>query len=127
MMSRITFSAFPRLPTPLYKHKESAVEGSISQAIGGFKLRKFPSIRQAAEYQGLAYSTLYCRLKGRQPRRKAHGLDQILGEPEERAIVRQNEDIHHREFPIRVAHVREIAIRLLAEREDSQFGKALDL
>ena len=74
----------------------------------------------------MAYSTLYGRLKGRQPRRKAHELDQILGEPEERAIVRQIEDMDRRGFPMRVDHVREVAIRLLAERE-GQTRKTVNL
>ena len=74
----------------------------------------------------MAYSTLYGRLKGRQPRRKAHELDQILGEPEERAIVRQIEDMDRRGLSMWVDHVREVAIRLLAERE-GQTRKTVNL
>ena len=99
------------------KAKESAVEEAIAQAIEGIKLGKFPSIRQAAESQGLAYSTLYGRIKGRQPRRKAHEPNQSLGEAEDSAVVKQIEDMDRRGFPMRVDHVREIGLRILGKRE----------
>ena len=97
--------------------KESTIESTIAKAIEEYKSGSKTSIRQAAESQGLAYSTLYGRLKGRLPRRKAHELDQTLGEAEERAIVRQIEDMDRRGFPMRVDHVREMGLRLLSERE----------
>lgn len=65
----------------------------------------------------MAYSTLYDRLKGRQPHRKAHELDQTLGEAEEQAVVKQIEDMDRQGFLIRVDHVRKTALRILGERE----------
>ena len=93
--------------------KKSQVEESIARAIELYKSDKKCTLRQAAESEGLALSTVYGRLKGRQSRRKAHEVHQILSEAEERSIVRQIEDMDHRGFPMRVDHVREIALKLL--------------
>ena len=103
--------------------KESTIESTIAKAIEEYKSGRKTSIRQAAESQGLAYSTLYGRLKGRLPRQKAHELDQSLGEAEERAIVRQIEDMDRRGFPMRVDHVREMGLWLLSEREGQSRDK----
>ena len=94
-----TISIVPRLKmgrVNVRQVKESIVEGAIDQAIAEYRSGRKLSIRQAAESQGLPYSTLYGRLKGRLPRRKAHELDQTLGETEERAIVKQIEDMDRR-------------------------------
>ena len=71
----------------------------------------------------MAYSTLYGWLKGCQPRRKAHELDQTLGEAEERGVVKQIEDMDRRRFPMRVDHVRQTRLRILAEREGQAQNK----
>ena len=54
---------------------ETTKEGSISLAIKVYQSGAYPSIRQAAESQGLPYSTPYGRLKGRQSHKKAHEID----------------------------------------------------
>ena len=51
------------------------------------------------------YSTLYGWLKGRRSRKKAHEVHQTLGEVEERAIVKQIEDMDRQGFPMQVDHV----------------------
>ena len=68
--------------------KESAIEQSIARAIELYKSDKRCTIPQAAESEGLAYSTLYSWLKGRRSRKKAYEVYQTLGEVEERAIVK---------------------------------------
>ena len=96
---------------------ETTKEGSISLAIKAYQSGAYLSIRQAAESQGLPYSTLYGRLKGRQSRKKAHEIDQILGDIEEKQIVKQIEDMDNRGFPLRVDSVKEMALKLVLNRE----------
>ena len=102
--------------------KKSKVEESIARAIELYKSDKKYTLCQVAESEGLALSTLYGRLKGRQSRRKVHEVHQILSEAEECSIVREIEDMDHWGFPMRVDHVREIAIKLL----DGDKGRSTD-
>jgi len=95
--------------------KEEAKEASIAIAIQAYKIGTYPTIQQAAESQGLAYSTLYGRLNGRKSRRKAHELDQTLGEVEEKKIVKQIEEMDRRGFPMRVDMVHQLASKILAD------------
>ena len=102
--------------------KKSKMEESIARAIELYRSDKKCTLRQAAESEGLALSTVYGRLKGRQSRRKAHEVHQILSVAEERSIIKQIEDMDHRGFPMRVDHVREIALKLL----DGEKGRSKD-
>ena len=100
-----------------HQAKGEAKEASIAKAIQAYKVGTYTRIRDAADSQGLAYSTLYCRLKGRQCRRKAHELDQNLEDIEEKKVVKQIEDMDRRGFPIRVDMVRQLATKILCDRE----------
>ena len=65
---------------------------------------------------GLAYSTLYGRLKpGHQERRKAYKLDQNLEATEEKILVKKIEDMDRRDFPLRVSMVREMATKIIQQ------------
>ena len=46
--------------------RKEEVEGRIQQAIQDYKTSDKPSLRLSAEKFGIAYSTLRCRLNGRQ-------------------------------------------------------------
>ena len=97
--------------------RENARECAINLAIRAYKSGKYPTIQQAAESQGIAPSTLHNRLKGRQSRRKAHELDQTLGEVEEKKVVKQIEDMDRRGFLLRVDLVRALAQKILENWE----------
>ena len=116
-MGRVT----PRQVTPRQvkprQVKESEREGSIAKAIQGYSIGKYPNIRQAAESQGLPYTTLQGGLQGRKASHIAHELEQRLGEAEERSVVKQIEDMDRRGFPMRVDSVRETGLKVLLERE----------
>ena len=103
---------------PRQRHQDRT-EDAIARAIQAYHTGEQPSIRRAAESQGIAYTTLQGRLKGRQSRHKAHELDQSLGDPEERVLVRKIEEIDRRGFPLRVDMVRQMAIKVLQQREQS--------
>ena len=97
----------------------NAKEVSIATAIQAYQSGTFTNIRDAAESQGLTYSTLYGCLKGRQPRQKAHELDQILSDIEERVVVKQIEDMDQCGFPMHI-DVHKMALKVLQEREGTQ-------
>ena len=99
------------------QEKGEAKEAPISKAIQGYKVGTHKSIRDAADGQRLAYSTPYGCLKGRQSRRKAHELDQTLGDVEERKVVKQIEDMDRRGIPMRVNMVSQLATKILCNRE----------
>jgi len=97
--------------------KEEAKEGSIAMANQAYEVGTYYTMQQAAESQGLAYSTLHGRLNGRKSRRKAHELDQTLGEAEEKKIVEQIDEMDRRGFPMRVDMACQLASKILADRE----------
>lgn len=92
-------------------------EDAIGRAIRAYRSGQYPSIRQAAMSQGIAYETLRGRLQGRQSRRKAHELDQTLEDAEEKVVVSRIEEMDQRGFPLRVDMVRVMALKVLQQRE----------
>ena len=99
------------------QQKESRVEDAIAQAIWAYQTGEHPTILAAAESQGIAYATLCGRLISCQSCRKAHELDQSLGNAEEKAVVKKIEGMDWRGFPLRVDMVRHMATRILQHRE----------
>jgi len=80
-----------------------ASEVAVAMAGQAYKVGIHPTIRQVAESQGLACSTLYGCLNGRQSRSKVNELSQPLVEAEEKKIVQQIEDMDRQGFPICLA------------------------
>jgi len=95
------------------QQKETRVQNSIAQAVQAYQSGRHSTIREAADSQDIAYSTVSGRLLGRQSRRKAHVLDQTLGDVEERVVVKRLEMMDRRSFPLRVDMVRHMATRIL--------------
>ena len=62
-------------------------EASIARALKGVRSGAYPSIRKAAQINGIAYSTLRGRLHGAQDYVAAHESQQLVTAAEERAIV----------------------------------------
>ena len=99
------------------KVKDMDRELRISRAIQAYQRETHPPIREAAESQGLSKSTLHGCLTGRQARGKAHELDQSLGAQEEKVVVKRIEGMDRRGFPLRVYMVKQMAIKVLQQRE----------
>ena len=97
------------------QQKETQVEDAIAGVVQAYQTGEHPSIKQAAESQGIAHTTLHDQLNGRQSCQKAHELDLSLGNAEEKAVVRRIEKMDHCDFPLTVDMVRHMATRILQQ------------
>ena len=97
---------------------EAEKESSIARALKGLRSGLYPSIRKAAEINGIAYPTLRWRFHGGQNRVAAHEGQQLITAAEERAIVRWIYRLELAGFPPRIEHVREAVLILRDDPED---------
>ena len=97
---------------------EDQRESSIAQAVKGLQSGRYPSIRKAADINGISYSTLQRRFHGGQDRVAAHEAQQLVTGAEERAIVRWIYRLELAGFPPRIEHVREAVMILQDNSED---------
>ena len=103
---------------------EDERELSIGRALKGLRSGRFPSIRKAAEINGIAYTTLYRRFHGGKTRVAGHEDQQLVTAAEERAIVRWIYRLELAGFPPRIEHVREAVLILWEDLQDD--SQALD-
>ena len=80
------------------------------------------SLRKAASIYNVSFSTLRRRQAGQPAKRDTRPHNQKLTSYEEESIVRYVIDLDSRSFPPRLGGVREMADRLLAERDAPRVG-----
>jgi len=96
--------------------RKEEVEGRIQQAIQHYKTSDKPSLRLSAEKFGIAYSTLWDRLNGRQAQATRLVRRQALLEYEEKSIVRGCERLDEWWHPARVSVVKRMGEAMVAHR-----------
>ena len=94
---------------------ESEKELAIAHALKGLRAGRYPSMRQAAEINGIAFTTLRRRFHGGKNRVAGHEGQQLITAAEERAIVRWIYRLELAGFPPRIEHVREAVMLLRKE------------
>jgi len=103
---------------PLIKQRNKN-EGKLrlQEALKHYQHSEEPSLRASAEKYGVAYSTLYGRLKGRQTWGAGHCKMQVLSDYEEKSVVRWCERLDEWGHPARLAVVKSMAEAIIARRE----------
>ena len=89
--------------------KNSQSEATIQDAIKRIESREFSSIRSAAAYFEVPYTTLRYRMARRQPRAQARETQQILSNAEEKTLVRWVTRQTAIRFPVTLALLKETA------------------
>ena len=98
---------------------DSLKEGQILLAIQAIKKDPQLSIRAAAKIYNIPRSTLYELLQGISSRRSLPANSRKLTDSEENVTIQYILDLDSRAFPPRISGVKNMANRLLAERDVS--------
>ena len=97
-------------------------EGDLILALNALRSDPKLSVRKAAEIYNVPRTTLRDRRRGTQRKQDVRPPCQKLTSSEEKSVVRYIIDLDSRSFPLRLSSVREIADRLLYERDALRVG-----
>src|SRR5205823_10078038 len=97
-------------------------EARIVLAIQAIQSNAQLSMRSAAKIYDIPESTLRDRLRGRPARRDSKPNSRKLTESEEEALIKYILELDSRAFPPRPSSIKDMANRLLAERDAATVG-----
>ena len=115
----------PTLLRPISQHtimESTSKENRLFLAVQAVKNSNQQSIRSIAKVYNVSEATLRARLKGRHSRCDTPANSRKLTDLEESVLVQEILDLASRAFPPRLSGVKDMANRLLADRDASRVG-----